>query len=153
LGVENVRIRWFFYLNGSLPKYNCSNYYYYPTTTLPYYPFYKDYGGDKVPKKLPNKGSKTITKIKKISKNLSFKKIQLWAEIKWSLKSVQSSIIFLPNKHFGTKVRTMVWFFVPLWSQSSQQKAFPSENFSKSKKYLSTFHLMIFACQVDIEPD
>jgi hypothetical protein len=39
-----------------------------------------------------------------------------------------------PNKHFGTKVRTMVRFFVPLWSQSSQRKAFPTENFSKSKK-------------------
>jgi hypothetical protein len=62
-------------------------------------------------------------------------------------------ICFIPNKHFGTKVRTMVRFFVPHWSQSSQQKAFPTENFSKSKKQLSTFHLMIFACQVDIEPD
>jgi hypothetical protein len=40
----------------------------------------------------------------------------------------------IPNKHFGTKVRTMVRFFVPLWSQSSQQKAFPTEIFSKSKK-------------------
>ncbi len=47
----------------------------------------------------------------------------------------------------------MVRFFVPLWSQSSLQKVFPTENFSKSKKQLSTFHLMIFACQVDIEPD
>jgi hypothetical protein len=34
----------------------------------------------------------------------------------------------IPNKHFGTKVRTMVRFFVPLWSQSSQRKAFPTEN-------------------------
>ncbi len=39
-----------------------------------------------------------------------------------------------PIKHFGTKVRTMVRFFVPLWSQSTQQKAFPTVNFSKSKK-------------------
>jgi hypothetical protein len=60
---------------------------------------------------------------------------------------------FIGNKHFGTKVRTMVRFFVPLWSESSLQKAFPTENFSKSKRLLSTFHLMIFACQVDIEPD
>jgi hypothetical protein len=40
----------------------------------------------------------------------------------------------------------MVRFFVPLWSESSLQKAFPTENFSKSKKQLSTFHLMIWLC-------
>jgi hypothetical protein len=47
----------------------------------------------------------------------------------------------------------MVRFFVPLWSESSLQKAFPTENFWKSKKQLSNFYLMIFAFQIDIEPN
>jgi hypothetical protein len=53
-------------------------------------------------------------------------------EIDLKIQTFEGSL--LPNKHFGTKVRTMVRFFVPLWSQSSQRKAFPTENFSKSKK-------------------
>jgi hypothetical protein len=49
-----------------------------------------------------------------------------------------------PNKHFGTKVRTMVRFFVPLWFQSSQQKTFPTESFSKSKKVIKYLSLNDF---------
>ncbi len=50
----------------------------------------------------------------------------------------------LPNKHFGTKVRTMVRFFVPLWSQSSQQKAFPTENFLEKQKVIKYLSLNDF---------
>jgi hypothetical protein len=67
-------------------------------------------------------------KAQKIAMKSSFKS-SVNLQRKASLKALN-----IPNKHFGTKVRTMVRFFVPLWSQSSQQKAFPTENFSKSKK-------------------
>ncbi len=62
----------------------------------------------------------------------SFSKRFSWSFIQYFAKF--SILLKIPNKHFGTKVRTMVRFFVPLWSQSSQQKAFPTEIFSKSKK-------------------